>query len=270
MRGAQISLAAALALYVAIATAGAESCPKSTHDILRLAGHTPIPAHEEPDFVPQAAKTNQAARRAMQLGKKSVCEGEDWRKGSLKLVREIPIAGVLGALEEETKFEASGIAKGLNNQYYVACDNMRTLPSLNERLQFKSNLSRLVRDETPQSSWSGPLRGPEDSQFEGITYVPKLNHFLVVQELVEHGDHYHPVVQELALAEDGESYTVMQNCTVDFEIGYANKGFEGIQYHEDKDGGMRPILQHSAKLSPLEVSQDHRMWLSTVEHAAVP
>ncbi len=37
--------------------------------------------------------------------RKTVCESEDWRKQSLKAVREIPIAGVLGYLDYETKFE---------------------------------------------------------------------------------------------------------------------------------------------------------------------
>ncbi len=31
-------------------------------------------------------------------------------------------------------------------------------------------------------------------------------------------DHYHPVVQEIALSDDGVSYTMLQNCTVDFEV----------------------------------------------------
>lgn len=49
-------------------------------------------------------------------------------------------------------------------------------------------------------------------------------------------DHYHPIIQEMKLAADGASYTVLENCTVEFELSHANKGFEGIQYHE-KDGG---------------------------------
>jgi hypothetical protein len=49
-------------------------------------------------------------------------------------------------------------------------------------------------------------------------------------------DHYHAITQEMKLSDDGASYTMIDNCTVDFELAHTNKGFEGIQYHE-QDGG---------------------------------
>jgi hypothetical protein len=49
-------------------------------------------------------------------------------------------------------------------------------------------------------------------------------------------DHYHAIIQEMKLSDDGASYSMVDNCTVDFELTHANKGFEGIQYHE-QDGG---------------------------------
>jgi hypothetical protein len=203
-----------------------------TVDVLRAAGLQPIPVHQEPKFVPQATKTFLDSRR---LGRKrkTVCESEDWRKQSLKNVREIPIAGVLGDLEGETKFEASGIAKrGNSTQYFVVFDNIRALGEFDERFQFKSNKSRLVPDGS-----SGAANGIEDSQFEGITHIPASDTLLVVKEEAEHGDHYHPIIEEMKLSEDGASYTVIDNCTVDFELSHANKGFEGIQFHDDGEGG---------------------------------
>ena len=46
----------------------------------------------------------------------------------------------------------------------------RTLAELDERLQFKSNRSRLVPDADEVSA-NGSPNGLEDSQFEGITHV---------------------------------------------------------------------------------------------------
>ena len=35
--------------------------------------------------------------------------------------------------------------------------------------------------------------------------------------------------------------TMVESCRVDFEVSHANKGFEGIQYHEDQDGGAQLV-----------------------------
>ena len=53
--------------------------------------------------------------------KDSLCERTDWRKKSLKLIKEIPFAGVFRDLHGETKFEASGLVR-VNNTYYVVFD----------------------------------------------------------------------------------------------------------------------------------------------------
>lgn len=53
--------------------------------------------------------------------KKSICEQTDWRKQSLKLVKEIPFAGLFQDLQGESKFEASGLVH-VNDTYYVVFD----------------------------------------------------------------------------------------------------------------------------------------------------
>jgi hypothetical protein len=53
--------------------------------------------------------------------KKNICEDQDWRKASLKLLREVPFAGLFRDLQGETKFEASGLAH-VNNSYYIVFD----------------------------------------------------------------------------------------------------------------------------------------------------
>ncbi len=44
--------------------------------------------------------------------------------------------------------------------------------------------------------------------------------------VVAFADHYHPIIEEMKLSEDGSTYTVIDNCTAGFELSHANKGFE--------------------------------------------
>lgn len=53
--------------------------------------------------------------------RKSICEQTDWRKQSLKLIKEIPFAGLFTDLLGESKFEASGLVH-INSSYYVVFD----------------------------------------------------------------------------------------------------------------------------------------------------
>lgn len=52
---------------------------------------------------------------------KSICESEDWRKQSLKLIKEVPFAGLFPDTHGESKFEASGLVQ-VNGTYYVVFD----------------------------------------------------------------------------------------------------------------------------------------------------
>lgn len=53
--------------------------------------------------------------------RKSFCEQTNWRKQSLKLIKEIPFAGLFTDLLGESKFEASGLVH-INSSYYVVFD----------------------------------------------------------------------------------------------------------------------------------------------------
>lgn len=68
-----------------------------------------LPLSLEEDFVRASAYTT------------NICEETDWRKASLKLLKEIPFAGVFRDLRGETKFEASGLDY-VNGSYYVIFD----------------------------------------------------------------------------------------------------------------------------------------------------
>lgn len=119
--------------------------------------------------------------------KKSICEQTDWRKQSLKLVKEIPFAGLFQDLRGESKFEASGLVH-VNDTYYVVFDRcdpkfkLYQLSCLNQlQLQACDNVILcwcshrslgVVNDKLEMMSETNLLAGEigEESQFEGITY----------------------------------------------------------------------------------------------------
>ena len=92
---------------------------------------------------------------------------------------------------------------------------------------FRGAANRLIRD-----------KGEEDSQFEGIAYMPENNTFLLLKEAVEHGGHphYHPHIVHARLTPDSDSWEEIQQCKIDFEISSANKGFESVVYTRDGQG----------------------------------
>ena len=53
--------------------------------------------------------------------KGSICEESEWRKQSLKLIKEVPFAGIFRDLQGESKFEASGLVH-VNDTYYAVFD----------------------------------------------------------------------------------------------------------------------------------------------------
>lgn len=57
---------------------------------------------------------------------KSICESKDWRKQSLKLIKEVPFAGLFSDLHGESKFEASGLVH-VNGTYFVVFDRYTLL-----------------------------------------------------------------------------------------------------------------------------------------------
>ena len=51
----------------------------------------------------------------------SICESKRWRDQSLKLIKEVPFAGLFSDLHNESKFEASGLVL-VNSTYFVVFD----------------------------------------------------------------------------------------------------------------------------------------------------
>lgn len=76
--------------------------------------------------------------------KGSICEETEWRKKSLKLIKEVPFAGIFRDLQGESKFEASGLVH-VNDTYFAVFDRcihaMRSLVRL--RLLFTKLYSNI-------------------------------------------------------------------------------------------------------------------------------
>jgi hypothetical protein len=148
----------------------------------------------------------------------------DWRKASLKLLREVPFAALFRDLKGETKFEASGLAH-VNNSYYVVFDSHRSLGHVDDRLEMLST----------DNSFVGEMG--EESQFEGLTYRTDTHTFLAVQESHQHQGTLKPLVEELQLYPNGSSYHVINKCVFNYEMTHENKGIEGLQFWDAGDKG---------------------------------
>ena len=118
--------------------------------------------------------------------KETICEKTDWRKHVMKLIKEVPFAGIFRDLQGETKFEASGLVH-VNNTYYAVFDRCKhsllclmtpagkqgQLHELKRKLCCSHRSLGVVNDELEAMSAANFLAGEigGESQFEGITYV---------------------------------------------------------------------------------------------------
>ncbi|KAK9824334.1 hypothetical protein WJX72_009522 [[Myrmecia] bisecta] len=158
------------------------------------------------------------------VSRRSICEEAGWRDKSLKLVREIPFAGLFADLQNITKFEASGLEQ-LDGKFYVVFDSLRSLGYIDDQFQFRAKENRLIGE------------AGEESQWEGITYRPDTGNFLLIQESHSHNGSTHPLAEEVKVAKDLSSYEVVNRCRVDFELSHENKGLESIHFHDKGDKG---------------------------------
>jgi hypothetical protein len=53
-----------------------------------------------------------------------ICTDSDWRKTSLKLVRQLPVAGLFEDLKGTSKWEASGMDVVNGNQAFMIFDSL--------------------------------------------------------------------------------------------------------------------------------------------------
>ena len=76
----------------------------------------------------------------------------------IKILQEIPFAGLFRDLRNQTTFEASGISN-VRGQFYVVFDSSMSLGSLDDEFHFRGSNNVLIGDKE------------KESQFEGIAYV---------------------------------------------------------------------------------------------------
>lgn len=159
-----------------------------------------------------------------QLEKQLPCHKRSMRKATLKLLKETAFAGLFPDLKNSTEFEASGMSY-VRGKMYAVFDNSMAIGVLDDHFHFRD----------PDSFLVGPWE-PE-SQFEGISYVPENDTFLLLVEAAHKGeDVYKPEVIEVKLKPDNSGYDIIAHCDIDFEISHSNKGFESIQYIHTPDG----------------------------------
>ncbi|GBF92520.1 hypothetical protein Rsub_04624 [Raphidocelis subcapitata] len=171
-----------------------------------------------------------APRAGVAEAEEDECETGDIRKFGLKLLREMPFAGLFEDLKDVTKFEASGMTSA-RGKLWIVFDNLHAIGRIDEHFQFRSGDNILL----------GHVG--EDSQFEGLAYDEQTGHFYVVEEVVEQGDtHLHPVAQEVEMDERTHAYRIIERCPIHYQLSHANKGFEGIHYFRDPRDPRRELL----------------------------
>ncbi|KAI8111540.1 hypothetical protein M9435_004040 [Picochlorum sp. BPE23] len=145
------------------------------------------------------------------------CHQREYRAFTLQAVKEAKFSGLFRNLRNQTKFEGSDIAT-LDGKYYVVFDSSMSLGYTDDRFSFRGEHNTLIGDRV------------EESQFEGIAYVPENETWLLLHESLYHEDSYKPFVTVAKIKPDLSGYDILDKCKVDFELTHENKGFEGIAY----------------------------------------
>jgi hypothetical protein len=144
-------------------------------------------------------------------------------------MQETPFAGLFRDVKNQTKWEASGVA-AVRGRFYTVFDSSHSIGSLDDSFAFRSEDNVLVGEQG------------EESQYEGIAYVPEDDTFLLLVEArasKRSAGALKPAVTTVRLAEDLSGYEVLARCEVDFELTHENKGFESILYLHTAQG---PLL----------------------------
>eukprot|EP00889_Picochlorum_renovo_P007154 jgi/Picre1/34184/NNA_001658.t1 len=176
------------------------------------------------------------------------CHQREYRAFTLQAVKEAKFSGLFRNVRNQTKFEGSDIAT-LDGKYYVVFDSSMSLGYTDDRFSFRGEHNTLIGDRV------------EESQFEGIAYVPENETWLLLHESLYHEDSYKPFVTVAKIKPDLSGYDILDKCKVDFELTHENKGFEGIARLLRMDVSGRP--HPSLTFLPLPISKTMLEWLFT-------
>lgn len=153
---------------------------------------------------------------------KDFCYDPIYRKRTLKVIKETPFIGLFRELNNHTRFEASGIIAAKDSAF-VVFDNVRTIGRIGLDFKFRGEENILIPEE-------GEVE--EESQFEGLSYLPKTDTFIVVRETFnkEHDGHIDLISQteEVKFNKQMSSFKVIKTCSYEFDFEDVNKGFEGL------------------------------------------
>ena len=159
-----------------------------------------------------------------------ICSEEDWRKTSLKLVRQLPVPALFTDLKDTMKWEASGTTILNGNQVFMIFDSLDYIGYTNIFLEYRSPDNMLIGRASVG-----------ESQFEAIMYSGDTKTFLLVREAVPDDEKAKTFVPSVVEARVGtEAYDVLEECAVDYKFDSDNKGFEGGAYFAI--GGERFLL----------------------------
>lgn len=150
------------------------------------------------------------------------CYDPIYRKRTLKVVKETPFIGLFKDLVNHTRFEASGIIAA-KDAAFVVFDNARTIGRIALDFRFRGQENVLIPEE-------GEVE--QESQFEGLCYLPKTDTFIVVRETFtkEVEGHFELISQteEVKFNKQMTSFKVIKTCSYEFDFEDVNKGFEGL------------------------------------------
>lgn len=161
-------------------------------------------------------------------GTGDICSDSDWRKASMKMVRELPIAGLFKDLKGTVKWEASG-TDIVGDQVFMIFDSLDYVGYADTHFEYRAPQNKLIGRQSDT-----------ESSFEAIMFSPDTKTFLMVRETApdDDGKTYAPSVVEATVGDD--TYDILQECPVDFSFDAENKGFEGGAYFAV--GGERYML----------------------------
>ena len=142
-----------------------------------------------------------------------ICTKEDWRKTSLKLVQEMPVAGLFTDLKGTVKWEASGMDVVNGNQVFMVFDSLDYVGYTNIRFEYRNPENKLIGRQSEA-----------ESSFEAIMFCHDTKTFLMVRETVpidSKTDTFCPSVVEARVGTT--SYDVLEECVVDYCFDSENK-----------------------------------------------
>jgi len=149
----------------------------------------------------------------------------------MKLIKEMPFIGLFNNLQNQTRFEASGIAiaKGYG---WVVYDSLRAIGRVDLRFNFRGVENLLIPED----------QNERESQFEGLSYCESTDTFFVVRETYLDPETGKLVskTEELKFAPDNSKYSVVGSCILDYTFEDTNKGIESMYYFEK--GGERYLM----------------------------